>query len=358
MDMDCCWQSCLLQQLQGYVWVTIHRYHHAATRMAGQSACRETVQGGHWDCVPLGESILPPRDDHTPGIQKICQNRDANGARNKGRKVDLLHIWWSMAEDISVPQGATHVIDAICLLHGISVSLTLHSPSRLLCMVREKNTQGMHTSIRWNLVANMCHFNLSELYVVGPTRQSSSFSWKIGRKTRTGFTLDNQHCTQYSWLWITYPAPTSVQCVVQPDLEYSHEETDTQILFNTRILLCAKHASTKVTYYCIPLTLMSFGCVCLFNIAHAIHIQSTEIQPIALHQCDIYFMLPGSSSMFWPPRYRMHLFSGCDSTSWFLGHGKKTTRNISEKVLHFTVPWQPMEISLLCVIQCQMTGEV
>ena len=30
MDMDCCWQSCLFQQLQGSVWVTIHRYHHAA----------------------------------------------------------------------------------------------------------------------------------------------------------------------------------------------------------------------------------------------------------------------------------------------------------------------------------------
>ena len=112
---------------------------------------------------------------------------------------------------------------------------------------------------------------------------------------------------QYTWFWTTYPAPRSVQCVVQPDLEYSHEETDTQILLET----------------------------------HAIHVQSTEIQPIALHQFDIYIMLSGSSSMFWPPRYRMHLFSGCDSTSRFLGRGKKTARNISEKALHFIGnPWR------------------
>ena len=206
---------------------------------------------------------------------------------------------------------------------------------RLLCMVREKNTQGMHGSIRWNLVANMCHFNLSEHYIVGPTRQSSSFSWKIGRKTRNGLTLDN-NTAQYTWLWITYPAPPSVKCVVQPDLEYSHEETDTQILSNTRILLHAKHASTKVTYYCTQLTLMSLPWLC-------IHVQNTEIQPISLHQCYIHIMLSGSSSMFWPPRYSMHLFSGCDSTSRFLSHAKKLL-GIFQRKCHISLchdnPWR------------------
>ena len=74
------WQSCLLQQLQGSVWVTIHRYHHAAKGWqhsphteSGSTACiQRDSPGGHWDYVPLGESIRPPRDDHTPRIQKIC----------------------------------------------------------------------------------------------------------------------------------------------------------------------------------------------------------------------------------------------------------------------------------------------
>ena len=122
------WQSCLLQQLQGSVWVTIHRYHHAAkgwqhiphTESGSTARIQRDSPGGHWDYVPLGESLRPPRDDHTPRIQKICHTRDANGARNKGR--GLTFSISCMAEDISVPQGATHVIDDICLLHGISQS--------------------------------------------------------------------------------------------------------------------------------------------------------------------------------------------------------------------------------------------
>ena len=87
----------------------------------------------------------------------------------------------------------------------------------------------------------MCHLNLSELYVVGHTRKSSSSfflenckkeqNWVyIGQRTLYITAGSECHC-------ITSPAPRSVQCVVQPDLECTHEEAD------TRILLHAKHAS-------------------------------------------------------------------------------------------------------------------
>ena len=152
--------------------------------------------GGHWDYVPLGESIRTPRDDHTPRIQKTCHTRDANGARNKGRGLTFsisCEVW----QRISVSYRVQHMwlMPFVSSMVSLSALPSILHQLRLLCMVREKNTQGIHGSIRWNLVANMCHFNLSEHYIVGPTRQSSSFSWKIGRKTRTGLTLDSQHCT-------------------------------------------------------------------------------------------------------------------------------------------------------------------
>ena len=152
MDMDCCWQSCLLQQLQGYVWVTIHRYHHAATRIAGQSAYRETVQGGHWDCVPLGESIRPSRDDHTPRTQRICHTRGVNGVRHKGRTADLLHILWGMAEDIT----GCNTCDIMgcntcdwyhCLLHGISQSALPSILHQGFCAWYERRTHRECTGV-------------------------------------------------------------------------------------------------------------------------------------------------------------------------------------------------------------------
>ena len=85
-------------------------------RMAAQPAYREWQHSPHTERqsrgslghVPLGESIHPPRDDHTPRIQKICHTRDANGARNNGRGLTFsisCEVW----QRISVSHRVQHM---------------------------------------------------------------------------------------------------------------------------------------------------------------------------------------------------------------------------------------------------------
>ena len=149
------------------------------------------------------------------------------------------------------------------------------------------------------LVTNMCHLNLSELYVVGPTSKSSwcVFFWENWKKNqnwvyigeRTLYITAGSECH-----WIT--SPRSVQSVVQPDLECTHQEDD------TRILLHVKHASIAGNIHTLlpstgtdVLTLVVYVCLCC---------SSTEYRKIkhgaasALHPYHT-----GSNSMSWPPRY-------------------------------------------------------
>ena len=125
------WQSCLLQQLQGSVWVTIHRYHHAAkgwqhsphTESGSTARIQRDSPGGHWDYVSLGESIRPPRDDHTPRIQKICHTRDANGARNKGKG-----LTFSISCEVWQRISVSHRVQQMWLMPFVSSMVSLSQP--------------------------------------------------------------------------------------------------------------------------------------------------------------------------------------------------------------------------------------
>ena len=125
------WQSCSLQQLPGSVWVTIHRYHHAAKgwqhsphRESGSTArIQRDSPRGHWDYVPLGEFIRPPRDDHTPRIQKICHTRDANGAGNKGRG-----LTFSISCEVWQRISVSHRVQHMWLMPFVSSMVSLSQP--------------------------------------------------------------------------------------------------------------------------------------------------------------------------------------------------------------------------------------
>ena len=279
---------------------------------------------------------------------------DANGARHKGRKADLLHILRDMAEDVSVPQGTTHVIDAMCLLHGISRPAPTYEALALQVLHLMLIGTDCKSIVHW-VVDTYPPFSIKATehglreehtgnaleYTIKSGSQHVPSQFK--RALRSGpykeellkFFLENWKKEQ-NWVYIgqrtlyitagsechciTSIAHRSVQCVVQPDLECTHEEAD------TRILLHAKHASiasdshillrstdtdvlTLAVYVCsvYPMPLIfrvqedkAWRCISVTSI-------SRSLGPVAC------LGLPG-----------MHSFSGCDSTSQFLGHGKKT----------------------------------
>ena len=84
MDMDCCWQSCLFQQLQGSVWVTIHRYHHAAKEWQHSPHTERQSRGFLVDKVVYFNSCkalcglrstgttMQPKDGSTARIQRVA----------------------------------------------------------------------------------------------------------------------------------------------------------------------------------------------------------------------------------------------------------------------------------------------
>ena len=177
MDKDCCWQSCLLYsckalsglrstgttmqpkdgstariqrdspgghwltklftpQLQGSVWVTIHRYHHAAkgwqhsphTESGSTARIQRDSPGGHWDYVPLfvhHEMIthLASKKYATPEMQM------EPGTKVEGWPSPYLERY---GRGYQCPTGCNtcdwcHLSPPLYL----SVSLTLHSPSTL-----------------------------------------------------------------------------------------------------------------------------------------------------------------------------------------------------------------------------------
>ena len=211
---------------------------------------------------------------------------DANGARCKGWKADLLHILQDMAEDFSVPQGVTHAIAAMCLLHGISRPAPIYGalalqvlhlmligtdhadcksiarwvvdtypPSSIKATAHSMIEEHMGNTLEYTMKYGSQHLpsQFKRALCYGPYKEELKFflkNWKNQNWVYTGqwtlYITSGSECHS-----ITSPAPRSVQSVVQLDPECTHEETD------TRILLHVKHA------LCPSLTLVSLpDCVC------------------------------------------------------------------------------------------------
>ena len=142
-----------------------------------------------------------------------------------------------------------------------SIKATVHG-------MREE--QGMHWSTPQHLVASICHLNLSEFYVMGPTRKSSIFSWKIGR-TRPGSTLDSEHCTLHLVRNVTESHPqhpglpsllSSLTIIHQGYCAWESWHTDTPPCYwvKAKRLLCS--VSNKVTHFAVPWQHMEMSLLC------------------------------------------------------------------------------------------------
>lgn len=279
---------------------------------------------------------------------------DADGAKRTAKKADLLHILRDMADDINVPPHATHVIDAMYLLQSIYQPSPTYAGLALQVLHMMLTGTGCDSTVHWvvdtypaisikaaehgkreELLGNALEYTIKSGSQHVPAQfrralRSGSYKEEIVKFFIENW-KDDQNCVYIGQrsiyvtagtkcFLITPPAPRSVQCVVQPDLECTQEEAD------THMLLHAKHASLASNEPILlrttdtdVLTLAVY--VCSVNPMPLIfkvqenkawrYISVTSIsRSLGLAVC---LGLPG-----------MHAFSGCDTTSRFLGHGNKT----------------------------------
>ena len=236
-----------------------------------------------------------------------------------------------MAEDISVPQGATYATDAMCLLHGISrpaptyealalqvLHLMLIGTDHADCMsiihwvvdtyppfsikatvhgMREEHTGNAleHTiksgsqHVPPQFKQALCNGSYKEELKFFPGKLEEpdlGLHWTANTVHYIWFWMSLNHIPSTQVCPVCCPAwPLSIKVTV-------HEEAD------TRILLHVKHA------LCPPLTLMSLPWLCMLFMLFTYRVEEDK----AWHQCYIYTKLSGFSSMSWPPKYAFILW--------------------------------------------------
>ena len=284
---------------------------------------------------------------------------DADGAKHANKKSDLLHILCDKAIDATLPVNMTHVIDAMALLQSIRNPANTYAELAVQVFLLALKGTGNHAIIHWVIDTYpdisikkaehgrredvlggaleytiksgsqrvLCQFKRA-LRSAQYKKQLTIFfveTWADGLysqyiRGRTVYVTEGHTCYKLS------ADIDVVQCVVQDNLTCQHEEAD------TRILLHAVHASAECD---LPILLRSPDTDVLVLAVHvcALHLESLPLIFRVQHQkawryVDVPSIARELGVAVCEALPGMHAFGGCDSTSQFVGRGKKTTMKL------------------------------
>ena len=277
---------------------------------------------------------------------------DSDGEKHANKKENLLHILSNLATDIIQPQQCTHIIDTMAVVQSISNAAATYSELAVkvfLLMIKgtgnralvhwivdtypEVSIKQAEQSHRENIIGGVMRYTIRSGSQRVPSQlkralSSRSYKMELVRLFLKTWAEDeyiqhNGDRTVYITAGVECFQLKSVggymQCVPQVELACSHEEADTRLLFH------ANHDSIE-SYE--PILIRSPNTDVLV-LAVFICGQDPGSKGMAIYQCAIYH-----HAIRCPCVQRFAGYAriwGCDSTSQFAGHGKKTTLKLLRK---------------------------